>query len=173
METDKIFELLNYAIPTIITGGIALYFFKKHTQNEERRRTYLLLKKKQSVALPLRFQAYERLTLFLERISPAKLQVRVGPNGTEILKYQNKLIATISQEFEHNLSQQIYVSDACWNIIVTSKNATIKSIIDKGTNQSLANASELRQAILEEASKKEPPTSVALSFLKSEIRKIY
>ncbi len=173
METAKILELLNYTIPALITGGIALYFFKKHTQNEERRRTYLLLKKKQSVALPLRFQAYERLALFLERISPAKLQVRVVPNGTGILKYQNKLIATISQEFEHNLTQQIYVSDKCWDVIVTAKNSTIKSIIEQGTNQSLVNAVELREAILEEATKKEPPTSIALSYLKNEIRKIY
>ncbi|MCF6296632.1 MAG: hypothetical protein L3J08_01380 [Flavobacteriaceae bacterium] len=173
MDTTKMLELLSYTIPAIITGGIALYFFKKHTQNEESRRTYLLLKKKQTVALPLRFQAYERLALFLERISPAKLQIRITPNGTEILKYQNKLIATISQEFEHNLTQQIYVSDECWNIIVTSKNATIKSIIDQGTNQSLANANELREAILEQATKKEPPTSIALAYLKSEIRKIY
>lgn len=173
METSKIFELLSYSIPAIITGGIALYFFKKHTQNEERRRTYLLLKKKQSVALPLRFQAYERLALFLERISPAKLQVRIAPNGTEILKYQNKLIAMIGQEFEHNLTQQIYVSDECWNIIVTAKNATIKSIIEQGTQQELATAAQLREAILEKASKKEPPTSVALAYLKSEIRKIY
>ena len=173
MDTEKIIELLSYTIPALIVGGIALYFFKKHIQNEDKRRTYLLLKNKQSQALPLRLQAYERLALFLERISPAKLQVRVAPTGNDKFKYQNKLIHTITQEFEHNLAQQIYVGDDCWNIIVTSKNAAIKKIINLNSETSVENAARLREAILQDAIDNESPTNTALIYLKNEVRRLY
>jgi hypothetical protein len=173
METEQILGLINYTIPAILMGGIAMYFFKKQMQNEERRRTYLLLKSKQSQALPLRLQAYERLALFLERISPAKLQVRVVPNGNDKFKYQNKLIQTITQEFEHNLAQQIYVSDTCWNVIVTSKNASIKKIISVNSETSVENAHQLRESILQDAIDNESPVNTALTYLKNEVRKMY
>ena len=73
MDNIKIIELLSYTIPSIITGLVALYFFRLHTKNENNRRIYLLRKEKQSVALPLQLQAYERMALFLERISPNSL----------------------------------------------------------------------------------------------------
>ena len=69
METTKIIELLSYTLPAIITGLVAFYFFNLHTKNEEGRRRYLLHKEAQKAALPLRLQAYERMTLFVERIS--------------------------------------------------------------------------------------------------------
>ena len=173
METENILELIRYTVPALLMGIIAMYFFKKYTQNEEKRRTFLLLKNKQSQALPLRLQAYERLALFLERISPAKLQVRTAPNGNDKFKYQNKLIQTITQEFEHNLAQQIYVSDTCWNVIVTSKNASIKKIISVNSETSVQNATQLRESILQDAIDNESPTNTALSYLKNEVRKIY
>ena len=77
MESTHIIELLSYTLPALITGGVAYYFFNLHTKNEEGRRRYLLQKELQKESLPLRLQAYERMVLFLERINPAKLLIRV------------------------------------------------------------------------------------------------
>ena len=84
MEVEKIFEVLLYAVPALITGMIAYYFFKEHTKNEDGRRRFLLHKDIQVNTLPIRLQAYERMALFLERITPSKLLIRVIPNSSNV-----------------------------------------------------------------------------------------
>ena len=128
MEFSKIIELLFYTLPAAVTGLVAMYFFKNFMTNENNRRNYLLRKETQKEALPLRLQAFERLTLFLERISLNKLLIRVKPTGKDPEKYSHKLIGIVEQEFEHNLAQQIYVSETAWKAVVTSKNLIIKII---------------------------------------------
>jgi len=173
MDFERLIELLSYTIPALITGAVALYFFKFHTDNEEKRRNFLLLKEKQSKALPLQLQAYERMALFLERISPEKLLIRVKPNGKNPLNYQNKLILSIDQEFEHNLAQQIYMSDSCWNAIVTAKNSTIQLIRKSHAVEGVDTAEKLREKIIQKTLEEDNPTKVALLFLKDEVKKIF
>ena len=72
MNTEKIIELAFYTLPALITGAVAYYFFQQFVVNEDNRRRFLLMKENQKDALPLRLQAYERLTLFMERINPTK-----------------------------------------------------------------------------------------------------
>ena len=128
MEVQKVFEVFLYAVPALITGIIAYYFFKEHTKNEAGRRRFLLHKDIQVNTLPIRLQAYERMALFLERITPSKLLIRISPTSSDKNSYESLLISSIEQEFEHNLSQQIYISDDCWNVITAAKNATIQLI---------------------------------------------
>ncbi|EDP95797.1 hypothetical protein U8527_11790 [Kordia algicida OT-1] len=166
---EKIFELLSYTIPAIITGGIAYFFFREHMTNEDKRRRYLLHKDAQKDALPLRLQAYERLSLFLERITPAKLLIRVSPNSSNKEDYERLLIMSIEQEFDHNLSQQIYMSDQCWNIIIASKNTTIQLIRKAGLSEKVTSADKLREVILTEMMEQESPSNAALAFIKKEV----
>lgn len=171
METNKWIELLSYTLPAIITGLVALYFFKYHITSEDKRRNFILLKEKQNLALPIRLQAYERLTLFLERISPTKLLVRVKPTGTNAINYHNKLIQNIDQEFEHNLAQQIYVTDTGWNAIVAAKNGISQMIRTSAANTEIETAEQLREHILQQTLNNEVPTHTALAYLKNEVRK--
>ncbi len=173
MNTDKILEILTYTLPSIVTGLVALYFFKYHMSNEEKRRIFLLRKDKQNQALPIRLQAYERLALFLERISPEKLLIRIKPSGSGATNYMNKLIQSIEQEYEHNLAQQIYVSDNCWNAVVTSKNALGQLIRTATANTEVDTVEQLREKILKEIISNDNPTKVALSLLKNEVKKIF
>ena len=76
MDSDKILELIFNVLPAIVVGAVAFYFFQQHIENEQRRRRYLLKRDLQKEALPMRLQAYERMTLFLERIAPSKLLLR-------------------------------------------------------------------------------------------------
>lgn len=169
MDEEKIIELLFSILPALIVGAIAYYFFKQHIENENRRRRFLLQKDIQKEAFPLRLQAYERMTLFLERIAPSKLLTRINPTSSNKEDYENLLIASIQQEFEHNLSQQIYISDECWNIILAAKNATIQLIRKSTMNEKTDSANKLQEVILTELMDKQPPSGAALSFIKQEV----
>lgn len=169
MESERIIDLFMFALPTLFTGMIAYYFFKEHTKNEDGRRRFLLHKDMQVNAMPLRLQAYERMALFLERITPSKLLVRMSPSSSNKEDYENLLIAAIEQEFDHNLSQQIYLSDDCWNIITAAKNATIQLIRKASLLEKTNTANKLREVILTEMMEKRAPSDAALSFIKQEV----
>jgi hypothetical protein len=173
MDGSKILELLLYTLPAIITGVIAYYFFKEHTKNEDGRRRFLLHKDMQVTAMPLRLQAYERMALFLERITPAKLIVRVQPTSSNKEDYEALIIANIEQEFEHNLSQQIYVSDECWNIITAAKNATIQLIRKASLLEKTDTANKLREVVLTEMMERQSPSSAALAYIKKEVGEMW
>ena len=173
MEISRIFDLFLFAIPSIITGIIAYYFFREHTKNEDGRRRYLLKKDMQVNAMPLRLQAYERMTLFLERISPSKLLIRIAPNNSNKADYEALLIQSIEQEFEHNLSQQIYISDKCWSIATTAKNATIQLIRKASMLEKTDTANKLREVVLTEMMERRSPSDAALSFIKEEVSDLW
>jgi len=144
MTGDQIFQLFAYLLPSVITGAIAFYFFRMHTNNEEGRRRFLLHKDSQASTLPIRLQAYERMALFLERIS----------------------------EFEHNLSQQIYLTDELWNVIKAAKTATIQMIRKAGMSET-DSADKLREDVLTETMDKQNPSATALAFVKKEISELW
>ena len=173
MDTDKIIELLFNIIPALIVGAIAYYFFKQHMENEDSRRRFLLQKDMQKEAFPLRLQAYERMALLLERIAPSKLLVRVSPTSSNKDDYETLLIANIQQEFEHNLSQQIYVSDECWNIITAAKNATIQLIRKANMLEKTDTANKLREVVLTELMDKQSPSITALAYIKQEVGEMW
>ena len=173
METNRIIDLFLFAVPALITGVIAYYFFKEHTKNEDGRRRYLLKKDLQVNAMPLRLQAYERMALFLERISPSKLLIRIGPVSANKVDYESLLIQSIEQEFEHNLSQQIYVSDKCWSIVTTAKNATIQLIRKASMSEKTDTANKLREVVLSEMMDRISPSDAALSFIKEEVSELW
>lgn len=167
---SKIFELLSYTIPSLITGLVAYYFFLNHTKNEEQKMKLEILKENQKHSLPIRLQAYERMTLFLERINPSKLLLRVTSVNDDKEAYMHSLLDTMEREFEHNLSQQIYISDKCWNVIIASKNATIHIIKKTSAQESITSAQELREAVLKRMLDTAPPSTTALSFIKEEVK---
>ena len=172
MDTTKIIELLSYTLPAIITGSVALFFFKQVSKNESNRRTFTLLKENQKTALPLRLQAYERMVLFLERISPNNLLVRVVPSSEDKPAYFKKLLANIEQEYEHNLAQQIYISSNCWKTIVTAKNNTLNLLKETMLEGEVGTANKMREAVLQKLLNEESPTQTAIELVKHEVKKI-
>ena len=77
---------------------------------------------------PLRFQAYERIVLFLERISPPNMVLRVNKAGMSKEMLQGELLRTVREEYEHNLAQQIYVSDEAWEQVKNAKEEVLSEI---------------------------------------------
>ena len=172
MDLDRILELLSFTIPSAVTGLVAYYFFVNHTKNEEQKLKLSLLKENQKQALPIKLQAYERMTLFLERINPSNLLIRVTSVNNDKNAYTVSIIDSIEQEFEHNLAQQIYISNECWNVIVASKNTTIQLITNTSKLETITNAQELREAILTKMIEVSPPSKTALAYIKNEVKNI-
>jgi len=173
MNIFKIIEIIAYCLPALITGGTAYYVFNLHLKNETNRRDFYIRKENQKQALPLRLQAYERMTLFLERIDPTKLLLRVVPNSMDKYEYQNLLIFHIEQEFEHNLAQQIYISENCWSVITTVKNTLIHTIRRTNNSEEIESADKLREIILTDLLDNLSPTNVALSVIKKEVSDLF
>ena len=172
MSDSQIVNLIFFCVPTILTGLIALYFFKTFVKNEENRRNFLIQKDLKNETLPLRLQAYERLTLFLDRISLAKLIVRVEPISEDKQDYLNLLLATIDQEYNHNITQQIYVSNECWSVLLSCKNNTIQFIRKTTANTEVKTSSEMREFILQSLSEQKSPTELGMDYLKTEVSQI-
>jgi len=173
MDSTQIIELISYSLPTIIMAFIGYNLFELYTKNEREKRQYLLQKDTKTDILPMRLQAYERMTLFIERINPSQLLVRITPISEDKNDYQNFVIAQIEQEFEHNLAQQIYITEECWSVIIKAKNATIQSILSATKNEKVCDANQLREFILKDLTEKQAPTNIALSYLKNEVSQLW
>lgn len=131
--------------------------------------------KNTEITLPLRLQAYERMCLFLERITPNNLLLRLVPSASNALELQQILLHEIREEFNHNLAQQIYISNEAWGHIVNAMNEIV-SVINQAAAEveSDAPASELAKKIFAQVIQKEiQPTTHALVFLKQEIQGVF
>ena len=170
---DDILDILISVGPAIVVALLAYYFFDSFMKNEEKRRRFLLHKQSQKDTLPLRLQAFERLTLFLERISPNQLLIRIKPASDDKKSYVDLLIATIEQEFEHNLTQQIYISDECWRVIKSSKNALIQQLRKGVANTELNTALDIRAYFLTNFDESPNPTLLGLDYLKTEVQELF
>ena len=173
MGLENVLDYLAYLLPSIVVAAIAYYFFKTHTQHFEQLKHFEINASLKKEALPLRLQAYERLSLFLERISPGSLLPRIKPYSENKVDYENLLVKTIEQEFEHNLAQQIYVSKKCWSVIKASKNATINLIRQVGMKEHVTDAQKLREEILTQLVDQESPSDTGLAFLKNEVGQLW
>jgi hypothetical protein len=123
----------------------------------------------------MRLQAYERIVLFLERIAPDNLLMRVSSPGISSSKLQSELVKTIRSEFDHNISQQVYISAHSWHLVKSAKEETIKIInlaYSKVGQQS--KAIELSKEIFRQLSELEgTPSETALTYIRKEIHKTF
>ncbi|MDO5607691.1 MAG: hypothetical protein Q4G08_04455 [Capnocytophaga sp.] len=168
---NQIITFFAFCAPAVIVGLVAYYFFNLYVKNEENRRIYLLHKENQKLSLPLRLQAYERMTLFLERINPSQLLLRIPPRNLTKKDYENLLVNTIDEEFEHNMAQQIYLSEELWNVIKAAKAATIQIIRKVAHDSEITDTHAMAENIFKEFVGKSTPSSSALGMLKDEVRK--
>lgn len=155
----------------IIICFLALYFFtyKRDVQIGKE------IEKKGAADIALQLQAYERLTILTERISLKNLLSRISPADMQAGIYQSLLVESIKQEYEYNLSQQLYVSNQVWEALTNLKEQNI-FIIHQLANTIPANAPaiELSRRILEllDADPKTSLHFVVLDALKFEAKKI-
>lgn len=172
---SDILEILKYTIPAIVVLIANWIIVKKMISNDQNRRKFELAYKNQQTITPIRLQAYERLTLLLERISPEALIMRISTPKMTAHKLHAELLNQIRAEFDHNASQQIYVSPQVWEVVKNAR-TNITQIINSTAKRIKpdAPAFELSKAILEDLMVQEKsPTNLAMDIMKKEIRQLF
>lgn len=159
--------------PCIFIALISYFSIQSMLKKELLKQKYQLLKANQKEILPIKLQAYERFTLLLDRISLHKLLVRVSPVDENKEAYKHLLIATIDQEMEHNTTQQIYISDDCWNAIVSAKSTVISQLHQLGSIESVTNADAFREEGLKKHATTSSANQIAQSFIRSEVGELF
>jgi hypothetical protein len=154
----------------ILVAG-AVYVTKMVMEAKAKMAALASAKKNQPVMLPLRLQAYERMALFLERIDPNQLVMRIHSAGLTVSQEQNLLLTAIRSEFEHNLSQQIYLSDTVWQRVCEAK-TDIESIINTvaADYEKDTDSREFAETVLAVTSQK-PVVELAIQILKADMQK--
>jgi len=129
----------------------------------------------QRITFPLRLQACERIVLFLDRIAINNLIMRINRPEMNTLDLQAAMVGAIREEFEYNLSQQLYISSRTWELVRNAKEETIR-LINTASMKMPENAtsSEMVRLLLELALLEEKSAvDLALEEVKLEIRKSF
>lgn len=179
-------EIAKYVLPSLVVFLTAWLIIKSfvHTQDkryvaqlehEQKQRLLEIKMGNQKSLLPVRLQAYERMALFLERISPGSLVLRLNQPGASILMLQSILVQTIREEFDHNVAQQIYISAKTWDLVKSSRDEMIKLVNSAAMILPPdAKSIELSKKIIELSVELSPlPSEIALSALKTEVKELW
>lgn len=172
---EIIFEVLKFTLPAgLVLAAVALVI-RGNQKKKEAELRYGIYKDTFSEIVPLRLQAYERGVLFLERISPENLMIRVDGRGKTVRQFQAELIADIRREYEHNIAQQLYIKEESWAMLARAKEQTISLI-----NQSVkglppdAQGIELGRKVLNKLMESESaPAHDAVRVLKQDIQGMF
>ncbi len=180
MET-VVLSFLCALVAVLATLALAGYVFYRITQRyfDNQQKMQMLQMRidehREAVKLvtPIRLQAYERMALFLERISPESLVLRCYQSGMDAKALQNTMTKAIRDEWEHNLSQQVYVSSKAWKMIREAKEE-MTGVINSAaiTIPADADPTRLASAIFSSTLAGQTPTAVALEFLKQEMQEL-
>lgn len=173
MET--FLDILKFTIPALVVSATTYFVLKMLLEDNQKRRNWEHKLNNQKVITPLRLQAYERMIVFLERISPDALMMRSHTNKMSAGTLHRDMLSLINHEFEHNLSQQMYISVEAWLVVKNAKENTMKFInlvaekIDKN-----AQAIELSKALVNEMLQSgTTATNTAIDYLKKEVQKLF
>lgn len=172
---DPVVQVLVALLPSVVVFLTAFYLIRQFIGMRMGERIGELKKEDHKQVLPLRLQAYERLVLLLERIAPGPLVLRVHASGMSSGMLHSELISTIREEFDHNLSQQIYVSDRAWARVRQAREETIRLInLSYEQTEDGSPGTELSRRIFENVSRlSHTPSQEGIVALKEEVRRLF
>ncbi len=177
MNTEIITNIIQYTVPAVVVAGVAYLFFQKLLEKQSQRDRFIISEltkpKEQNSTIDskaLKLQACERLVLFAERSDLKKLILRVQPISDNVLAYSHLLIQHIEQEFEYNITQQIYVSEALWNIVETTKNSTLQIIQQVAKLNQAENVEQFQKMLLDHSIILQKSTDVLVKGINEEAK---
>lgn len=172
---EYIYELLKILLPaTLVLYGM-YSLVNAYLEKEYKKRILEIRMKNTDIVLPIRLQAYERICLFLERITPSNMLVRLSSAGQSAGEYQRVLLTEVREEFNHNVSQQMYMSTEAWQMVKRAKEETV-TLINQVYQElpEAAKGTDLARRVLEKVLDTEyDPTGRAINFLKQEINQVF
>ena len=125
---DSVFELLKYTVPIIVVFGFIYFILNNYLEENFKLRSLDLKLTNQNSITPVRMQAYERVVVYLERISPSSLIMRIHKSGMSARLLHAELLKSIRNEYDHNIAQQIYMSNASWELVKSAKEEMINLV---------------------------------------------
>lgn len=162
-------------IPAGIVTMLATNMIKSFLEDSTKKEAIQIKQEASKTTLPLRIQAYERLIIFLERIRINSLVMRTHKSGMDAQYFQAELLRTIRSEYEHNVSQQLYVSDSAWQLVVFAKEETVQvlNLASKSASEG-DSATEFSRTLFElNGSLEHQPVDEAIKFIRREMRKFF
>ena len=168
-------EILMCTLPALFVFLAAYLVMSKMIKSEQLRLKAETVLNNQKYITPIRLQAYERMVLLLERISPQSLIMRTQRPNITNQELQSALLKTIRTEFEHNMAHQLYISDKAWEMVRMAKEDCIKFINQTALQTKPDdNSLQLCKLVLEKLLDRDlDPTTKAINYLKEEIRTLF
>lgn len=173
MET--FLEILKFTLPALIAVITAYIVLHNLLNNFLKTKQLDLVLQKQKDIVPIRLQAFERIVLYLERISPTQLITRLLEPELNAVQFHYALVTSVKAEYEHNITQQLYISNENWLLVRNATEETI-SILNSLATQVAPDgpATDLARIILVHITENEElPTQRALNLLKAEAREMF
>lgn len=172
---DVLIEFGKILIPASVVLYAAYLMVRSFSQKEIELKRLEVRGRAIETVLPNRLHAYERMTLFLERMAPQNLLVRLNTVTMPAREFHQQLLAEVRNEYNHNVSQQVYISEDVWEKIKSAKEDLIVTINDAATEISQEGTSlDLAKKIFEKTlNKPMDPLANALSELKQEIQRVF
>ncbi|PIE83887.1 MAG: hypothetical protein CSA07_04750 [Bacteroidia bacterium] len=165
-----IVAILVGCVPGLLVLVVAIYTMRGMRESQAQQSRIHEAIEMRKVTLPVRLQAIERLALLLERISPEALMLRTPTEDMNVQQYEARLLATVREEFNHNLSQQVYVHDSTWGEIRQAKGNVSQFItLCAQKTHAEAPANELNKTMLMVLKELQAhPVAQALAMLRAE-----
>ncbi|MES2830281.1 MAG: hypothetical protein V4687_19125 [Bacteroidota bacterium] len=166
-----LYQVAVTALAGIIIVGFAYFLLRNHITDFLKIKIAAVPEKKSNELLSLQLQAHERLILFVERINPANLLVRLHQQGISISVLQSIVINEINAEYQHNITQQLYVSTVAWEVVRKLKEDTISMVANasKGLVEEASGLDFCKKVLQHLAHLEENPYQLTLDLIKKEI----
>ena len=168
-------DILKYTMAGMGVVWIAFYLFKPYLDRSENIQLIELKKTISNQTLPLRLQAYERIVLFIERVNPANMLIRLNGTAYPAAELHSLIVAEIRSEYQHNVTQQLYVTTRAWGVVKRMKDDTL-SVVNNAVKALPENATglELSKVILAHLSQLEDnPYEIATGLIKKDIEELF
>ena len=172
---DALIEFIKILVPASVVLYAAYLLVRTFVQKELDLKKLEVRGRSIETVLPSRLQAYERMALFLERVSPQNLLVRLNASGMTSREFHQLLLSEIRNEYNHNVAQQIYMTETVWNLIKNAKEDLIVTINEASSEMKMESTSlDLSRKIFEKSiGKQVDPIAHALVELKKEIQQTF
>ncbi|MDF2433289.1 MAG: hypothetical protein JWP44_2920 [Mucilaginibacter sp.] len=168
-------DILKYTIAGLGVVWIAFYLIKPYLDRDEKIQLLEFKKTVSNQTLPLRLQAYERLVLFIERVNPANMLIRLNGPAYSAHELYSLIVEDVRNEYQHNITQQIYVSARAWSVVKRVKEDTL-GVVNNAIRMLPETASglDLSKTILSNLSSLEDsPYEIGASLLRKDLEELF
>ncbi|OCX51965.1 hypothetical protein BEL04_14750 [Mucilaginibacter sp. PPCGB 2223] len=164
-------DVIKYTVAGLCVVALTYYLIKPHLDRAEKFQLLDLRKAVTNQTLPLKLQAYERVVLFIERVNPANMLIRLNANEYSASELHSIVVAEIRNEYQHNVTQQIYVSPSAWAVVKRIKDDTTSIVTNavKGLPEDASGLDLSRTILTHLSTLEENPYDIAAVMVRRDL----